>query len=238
MTSKSTPDEIRARFDQDVERFSNLASGQSATVDAPLSLELIAQAAALTNPEATHLLDIGCGAGNYTLKVLERLPRLSISLVDLSRPMLERAKDRIAQVTSNPVTCWQSDIRDLELETERYDLILAAAVLHHLRDENEWEQVFHKIYRSLKPGGSFWVSDLVEHSLPQVQAFMWERYGRYLSELKDDTYRDQVFDYIRKEDTPRPLIFQLNLLRRSGFQQVEVLHKNNCFAAFGAVKGR
>jgi len=36
-------DEIRARFDKDVERFSNLETGQSATIDAPLAMELIAQ---------------------------------------------------------------------------------------------------------------------------------------------------------------------------------------------------
>jgi tRNA (cmo5U34)-methyltransferase len=52
----------------DVERFSNLDIGQSATFDAPLAISLVAQAAALTTPHARHALDIGCGAGNYTLK--------------------------------------------------------------------------------------------------------------------------------------------------------------------------
>jgi tRNA (cmo5U34)-methyltransferase len=33
------------------------------------------------------------------------------------------------------------------------------------------------------------------------------------------------------------LLFQLDLLRQAGFTQVDVLHKNVCFAAFGAVKG-
>ena len=40
---KSSVAEIRARFDNDVERFANLETGQSATVDAPLVLELIAR---------------------------------------------------------------------------------------------------------------------------------------------------------------------------------------------------
>jgi tRNA (cmo5U34)-methyltransferase len=66
---------------------------------------------------------------------------------------------------------------------------------------------------------------------------MWERYGEYLSALKDEAYRDHVFAYVEKEDTPRPLTFQLDLLREVGFAQTEVLHKNVCFAAFGAVKG-
>ena len=38
---KSTVEEIRQRFDADVERFANLETGQSATVDAPLAMDLI-----------------------------------------------------------------------------------------------------------------------------------------------------------------------------------------------------
>src|SRR6476619_975971 len=88
---KSSVDEIRRRFDADVERFSNLETGQSATVDAPLALDLVAAAAAATTPHARHVLDVGCGAGNYTLKLLQHCPNLDVTLVDLSRPMLDRA---------------------------------------------------------------------------------------------------------------------------------------------------
>src|SRR4051794_34578866 len=101
---KSTVDEIRQRFDADVERFSNLDTGQSATVDAPRALALIAQAAAVTTPQARAVLDVGCGAGNYTLKLLERLPNLDVTLIDLSQPMLDRAQQRIRPVTTGRLT--------------------------------------------------------------------------------------------------------------------------------------
>ena len=230
--TKSTPQQIRERFDQDVERFSSLETGQTATMDAPLALELIAKAATALNPGAGALLDIGCGAGNFTLKLLETLPNLDIALIDLSEPMLVRARQRIGR----PVTTLQGDIRDLELGTERFDIVLAAAVLHHLRGEEEWRAVFQKIYASLQPGGSFWISDLVEHSIPAVQAILWERYGQYLTALKGEDYRRHVFEYVQFEDTPRPLLFQVDLLRAVGFSQVEILHKNSCFAALGALK--
>ncbi|MFR5870986.1 MAG: hypothetical protein ACLUEV_04475 [Alistipes sp.] len=76
MREKSSVEEIRERFDHDVERFSNLQSGQVSTVDAALSLELITEAAARLTPLATDLLDVGCGAGNYTLKMLSKRPGL------------------------------------------------------------------------------------------------------------------------------------------------------------------
>ncbi len=70
---------------------------------------------------------------------------------------------------------------------------------------------------------------------------MWRRYGQYLAALKGggeegERYRETVFAYIEQEDTPRPLFYQLDLLRRAGFARIEVLHKNSCFAAYGAIK--
>lgn len=221
----------------DVERFSNLETGQSATIDGALALELIALAASRTTPHASTLLDVGCGAGNYTLKLLGHLPHLDVTLIDLSRPMLDRAVDRISRSTSGKITALQGDIRELEIEKAGFDIIVAGAVLHHLREEGEWKAVFSKLHEGLKQGGSLWISDLVEHSQGEVQTLMWERYGRYLTQLKDANYRDKVFAYVAHEDSPRPLLFQIDLLRSVGFQAVEILHKNGCFATFGARKG-
>lgn len=233
---KSTVEQIRDRFDKDVERFSNLETGQSATIDAPLVLELISQAATATNPDATDLLDVGCGAGNYSLKLLQGLPGLNITLIDLSRPMLERAEQRLRPATRGRIESFQSDIRELELGEARFDIIVAAAVLHHLRTDAEWEAVFAKFFKALRPNGSIWIADLIEHSSAAIQQMMWQRYGDYLVGLKDEAYRDTVFAYVTQEDTPKPLMYQLDLLRKVGFRQVELLHKTSVFAAFGAWK--
>lgn len=233
---KSTVAEIRARFDHDVERFSNLETGQSATMDAALALELVAQTAATVTPKATHVLDLGCGAGNYTLKLLQALPGLNCTLVDLSQPMLERAEQRVSAATTGRVTPLQADLRELPLAPKSVDIVLAAAVLHHLRTDDEWEAVFSALHTVLRPGGALWIFDLVEHSHPTVQALQWERYGAYLTGFKGEGYREQVFAYIEKEDTPKPLLWQCALLERVGFASVDILHKNGPFAAFGAIK--
>jgi len=233
---KATVEEIRDRFDRDVERFSNLETGQTATVDAALALDLIARSAAAATPAARSILDIGCGAGNFTLKVLERLPNLDCTLIDLSANMLARAKARVTAATAGLVTTIQDDIRSVDMAGDSFDVIVAAAVLHHLRDQSEWTAVFRKLYRWLRPGGSLWIFDLVSHEIDAVQVLMWERYGEYLAAFKGEQYRDHVFAYVDHEDSPRPVLFQCELLREVGFRQIDILHKNTCFAAFGAFK--
>lgn len=235
-SAKATNQEIESRFDQDVERFSNLDTGQLTTLDAPLTMELCTEAAKYVVPDAKELLDIGCGAGNYTLKMLSKIPGLNCTLNDLSRPMVEKAKERVTAETTGKVSLIQLDMKELELEDEKYDIILAAATLHHLRGDEEWKQLFHKLYKSLKPGGCFWISDLITHDSPSLNDLFQQQYGAYLEGLGGPEYRQKVFDYIEYEDTPRSINYQLDLLKEVGFKQVEVLHKNLCFAAFGGVK--
>ena len=96
---KSTIEEIQERFDNDVERFSNLETGQVSTIDAKISLELITEASKRIAPHATQLLDIGCGAGNYSLMMLSKIPNLNCTLVDLSKPMLDKGCIQLTNAT-------------------------------------------------------------------------------------------------------------------------------------------
>ncbi len=233
---KSSLEEIRKRFDGDVERFSNLETGQAATIDAPLAMELVTMAAVACTANIRRVLDIGCGAGNNTLKLLQFVSPFDCDLVDLSSRMLDRARGRIAAVNSGEIRTFQGDFRTVDLPRQGYDVILAAAVLHHLRDDRDWEEAFRKIHGLTAPGGSVWITDLVSHEIGAVHSMMWERYGDYLRSTGGDEYRDKVFSYIDREDSARPVTYQMDLLRSVGFDKVELLHKNSCFAAFGAVK--
>lgn len=234
--NKSTVDEIKTRFDNDVERFSNLQTGQAASVDAPLNMELITKAAVTATSDIHRVLDIGCGAGNNTLKLLELVSPLDCTLVDLSLPMLERAKKRISDKNTGHIKAVQGDFRNVELPDKNFDVIMAAAVLHHLRDDRDWEKTFTKVFNLTAPGGSFWITDLVAQETESIHSMMWEEYGKYLESMGGPDYRKKVFAYVAKEDSPRPITYQIDLLRKVGFRNVEVLHLNSCFAAFGGIK--
>ena len=213
-SKKATNQQIRERFDKDTERFSNLETGQQTTIDAPLTMELCTEAAKYVNPRAKELLDIGCGAGNYTLKMLSKVPGLNCTLNDLSMPMLQKAKERVTPQTSGTVTLIQDDMRNLDLPDNQFDIILAAATLHHLRGDDDWELMFNKIYKALKPGGSFWVSDLITHDSGFISKLFEDKYSGYLETLGGPEYRRKVMDYVYRRGVA----------------------KNSCFAVFGGIK--
>lgn len=234
--NKSTIAEIKERFDKDVERFSNLDTGQLSTIDAKISLELITEASKRIVPNAQNLLDIGCGGGNYSLMMLTKIPDLDCTLVDLSKPMLDRAFERVSQKTNNKVTIIQGDIREIGLRENHFDIILAGAVLHHLRDDKDWESTFEKLFKLLRPGGCLMISDLITQDTASLTDYIWERYGDYLEGLGGKEYRQNVLAYVEKEDSPRSMNYQLELMKQVGFKKVEILHKNMCFGAFGGIK--
>jgi len=233
---KSSPDSIRQNFDQQVERFSNIDTGQTTAIDSPLCMELVARSIALLNPNAKRVMDLGCGGGNYAVKVTSLLPDVDCTLIDLSANMLTKAEERVSANITGKVTAIQGDYRDIDLGENSYDVITAGTTLHHLREDQEWESVFVKVFKALKPDGTFWINDIVISETDEITQLMMDG---WLSELRKQISPEEIEMYMERyetEDTPRTLSYQLDLLKHVGFSETIILHKHFNFAAFGARK--
>ena len=233
---KSSVEQIRQRFDVDVERFSKLETGQQAAMDATSILDVVSRTAASNLRPNGKLLDLGCGAGNFTLQVLGRVSPLDCVLVDLSQPMLERAKLRVAAATAGQVQTIQSDMRQLAFAPDLFDVILAGQVLHHLRDDADWQKMFGRLHQWLRPSGVLLVADFTAFDDAKIHALMLARYAEHLTAFGGAEYRDKVLAYCEVEDSPRSVKFQFDLLRQVGFSDYDILHRNSLFAAFYARK--
>jgi tRNA (cmo5U34)-methyltransferase len=236
LEKKSTNNDIKYRFDNDVERFSNLETGQRSMIDADIMMDLITTAAVTCNPNAKKVLDIGCGAGNNTLKLLQLKNPLDCDLIDLSLPMLTKAKERISIVNNGKTKIYQGDIRSVKFPENYYDIIIGAAVFHHLRENSDWEKTFTKIYNITAPGGILLVTDVITQEHNAINDMMWEKVAEHLDEIGGKEYSKKVFEYIDKEDSPRSVTFQIDVLKNVGFKYVDVLHKKTCSAAIAAIK--
>lgn len=234
--SKRSVAEIGRYFDGEVERFSDLDRGQASIKDARLMMDLLAETAAALAPDARRILDIGCGAGNQTLNLLRVFPEADCTLLDISSAMLARAGERVGRAASGRVSMIESDLRTAALPGESFCVIVAAAVLHHLRDEGDWLRSFEKIHSLLKPGGVLLVSDLIRHENPKIEALFKVRQEAFLREALGDAEAERIITSIAESDTPSSLEYQFALMHKVGFREVALLHKNLVFGAYYAVK--
>jgi 2-polyprenyl-3-methyl-5-hydroxy-6-metoxy-1,4-benzoquinol methylase len=100
-----------------------------------------------------NCLEIGCGTGKNTTWLATKAK--SITAVDLSKEMLEKAKQKI---TSNNVEFLQADINDdWQFAKGPYDLVSFSLVLEHMEN---LEPVFSKVSEILAPGGWVYIGEL------------------------------------------------------------------------------
>lgn len=116
--------------------------------------------------EGDTVVDLGSGAGNDAF-VARRVvgEKGKVIGVDFSEPMIERARANAEKLNLNNVEFRQGDIEKLPLAANRADVVLSNCVLNLVPNK---KSVFAEVYRVLKPGAHFSISDIVlEGTLPE-----------------------------------------------------------------------
>jgi ubiquinone/menaquinone biosynthesis C-methylase UbiE len=115
--------------------------------------------------EGDTVVDLGSGAGNDAF-VARRIvgEKGKVIGVDFSEAMLQKARTNAEKLNLNNVEFRLGDIDNLPIGSKRADVILSNCVLNLVPDK---VKVFSEIYRVLKAGGHFSISDIVlEGALP------------------------------------------------------------------------
>lgn len=99
------------------------------------------------NAENPTIFEIGCGTGEYTKKIAQKLPKAKIIGNDISANMIRLAKDKCKK-SKNASFMIESAYRT-SLKKESVDIICGFYALHHL----DYEMTRKEAFRILKPGG-------------------------------------------------------------------------------------
>ena len=91
------------------------------------------------------VLDAGCGSGNVTQLLLDRLPEGRVVAVDSSESMVEHAREAL---DPERATVFRADLVELELD-EPVDAAFSNAVFHWIPDH---DALFARLYDALAPG--------------------------------------------------------------------------------------
>ena len=130
--------------------------------------------------EGDTVIDLGSGAGNDAF-VARRLTgeKGKVIGIDFTEPMIARARENAEKLGLNNVEFRQGDIENMPVTANKADVIISNCVLNLVPNKHK---VFGEIYRVLKPGGHFSISDIVlEGPLPDKWKEVAELYAGCIS---------------------------------------------------------
>ena len=116
------------------------------------------------------LLDLGGGAGSYSIALCQANSELQAFVVDQKEP-LEIAVSLIeAKNLQKQITLVEGDFNTIPLDTD-YDVVLISGVVC-TKSESECINLFHRAYDALLPGGLMIVQDFMQIGRSSSQQFL------------------------------------------------------------------
>lgn len=111
-------------------------------------------------------VDLGSGRGTDALRMAESVGDQGFVVgIDIADGMIQKAQATAAKVGATNVRFEKAVLESLPLESNQVDLVISNCVLNHAEDK---QQVWREIFRILKAGGRFVISDI--YSLQPVPA--------------------------------------------------------------------
>jgi tRNA (cmo5U34)-methyltransferase len=188
-------------------------------------------------PENGNIYDLGCSTGSTLIFLAKTLQEKKINLIgyDPSEAMIHKAREKAEVYTySHDInfeinSCQQCSLKDA-------DMIILNYTLQFINVE-ERDSVISKIYQALKPGAVLIMSEKIRQENQSAENFNTSIYESFknsngYSFLEIANKRQALENFL----VPDSLSGNLDLLKRNGFANVEILFKWLNFTTFAAFK--
>lgn len=138
-------------------------------------------------------LDIGCGMGNITFKLLSL--RFRVTALDILTTMIKRVKDSLPKYMAMNLNIVESDIDSfLSNPSAQYDLVTISSVLHHLPD---YVETLQNVVKVIPAGGFLYITheplkDVLTKKDPILRKLLWQI--DYIGHLIKNRGRNKVIE--------------------------------------------
>jgi ubiquinone/menaquinone biosynthesis C-methylase UbiE len=105
-----------------------------------------------------NILDIGCGTGNFSLKLAKKTCR--VTGIDISQPMLDKAAKKAKKLDLD-IEFKKGNALNLDFEDNHFDSVFSMAAVEFIKD---LEAAFVEMKRVVKPGGKILIGTIRKDS--------------------------------------------------------------------------
>ena len=169
-------------------------------------------ASCLPSQPHANILDLGCGTGLELDYYFQIDPSAAVTGIDLAPGMLAVLRKKFSDKN---ITLIEGSYFDIPFPENHYDAAVSVESLHHFT-RCEKIPLYRKIYRALKPGGYFILTDYFAPSDEEELRFQNE-----LARLKSEQgiTGNGFYHY----DTPLTVAHETQTMQEAGFSKVEIL---------------
>ena len=186
----------------------------------------------ISGKKSVSWLDVGCGTGKMYEAARERISIQEFIFTDISEKMLAVAKGRF-QAGKNRFR--QMSVLELE-DIEKYDVVTAIQV-HHYLSEKDRRLAVEKCCRALKTGGLFFTFENIAPNSEIGRQLILDRWRSY--QIRSGKGREEAESHMKRYGVdyfPLTVEAHLELMRKCGFQVVELIWMSYMQAGFMGVK--
>jgi tRNA (cmo5U34)-methyltransferase len=186
----------------------------------------------LVPARAKVIVDLGAGSGLLTALLRDRFPQAKIYLVDFSAAMLDLARQRFGD--DSHLDYVHADYVKDQLP-DQVCCFVSSLSIHHLEDGDK-RALFPKLFKLLKPNGTFVNADQVAGPTPDLEArykALWLEQVRAAG-ATDQQIADSLFR--QQEDRCASVEAQLAWMRDAGFADADCWYKEARFAVLAGTK--
>lgn len=189
----------------------------------------------VSKPHPRAILELGCGSGNLTSRLLSRYPDAEIIGVDASGEMIQASRNRFHE--SNNLRFQQTTFQSLKFANDSFDLVVSSISIHHLQDAEKL-QLFQEIESWLLPGGIFTFCDQFAGETDELYAKHidhWKKESLSLGATNEE-WNDWM-NHQQAHDHHSSLQTHLNFLNQSGFEKVDCTRRHFLWTTLIAESG-
>ena len=167
----------------------------------------------LTLSSSETILDIGCGCGATTLEIAKDIPKGKITGVDISEPMLDRAREDALKMSLSNTDFVVKDVQTDEIDNNHFDIAFSRFGVMFFEDPYE---AFENINKALKKGGQLSFVCWQQASLNPWQSLSIEVIRGFLDLPAPPPKGPGPFAFEDKS-------YVQDILESSNFQEIEIM---------------